>query len=129
MTEHPLAGETVTLLVDGEEEEYPMEEGISQEEGEEFINTMLGVEPADAPTEVDHPELEFAKDNSEPHTEPTKFRTLCRMEGCHETQVFDELDEVTWSRWTDVDVPVGLLTDSTELMPAYCPHHSTPGSR
>jgi len=40
MNEHPFAGDTVTLVIDDEEVEYQLEEGISWEEGQAFINSM-----------------------------------------------------------------------------------------
>jgi hypothetical protein len=124
MGEHPLAGETVTLLIDGKEEEHRLEEGISQEEGEAFINSMLGVDVPESPTEVDHPELELADIPVSEYPEPEGLRTVCRVNGCDRTKVFIGLGEIKDSEWTELGMPKGLLTDKTDLHYAYCPSHS-----
>lgn len=124
MSEHPLAGETVTLLIDNEEEEYQLEEGISQEEGNEFINSRLGVDATESPTEVKHPNLEFAEISLSEHPETKGLRTVCRIDGCECTEVFDTLDGIKDGKWTELSLPNGLLTDRTDLHYAYCPHHS-----
>lgn len=122
--QHPLAGETVTLLIDGKEEEHRLEEGISQDEGEAFINSMLGVDVPESPTEVDHPDLEFADIPVSEYPEPEGLRTVCRVNGCEQTRVFIGLGEIKDSEWTELGMPKGLLTDKTDLHYAYCPSHS-----
>lgn len=124
MSEHIRAGEAVTLLVDGEEIEVELEEGISQEEGQEFINSMLGIEKPEYPTEVDHPDLEFADISDDEEPELVGFRTLCRLEGCHETEVFDSLEAIKESDWTELEFGIGILTDNTDLHHGFCPGHS-----
>ena len=124
MSEHPFAGETVTLLIDGEEEEYQLEDGISQSEGEAFINSMLGVDAAEPLSEINHPEFEFVDCGVEEYPQPTGFRTICRIDDCTETEVFDKLEEAASSEWSEVELPRGILTDSTEFTPAFCPCHS-----
>jgi hypothetical protein len=124
MSEHPLAGETVTLLIDGEEKEYQLEEGISQEKAKESINEMLGVDAPEPPTDVKHPDLEFAEVPLSEHPETEGLRTVCRIDGCEHTEVFDTLDGIKDSEWTELGLPKGLLTDGTDLHYAYCPHHS-----
>lgn len=124
MSEHPLAGETVTLLIDGQEEEYQLGENISHKEGEKFINLMLGVDAADPPTEVDHPDFEFAEILPHEQPEPEGLRTVCRIDGCEHTEMFDTLDGIKSGKWTELSLPKGLLTDRTDLHYAYCPHHS-----
>lgn len=124
MSEHPLAGETVTLLINGEEEQCQLEEGISQKKGEEFISSMLGVDTAESPTDVKHPELEFAEISSSEHPETKGLKTVCRVNSCEHTEVFDTLNDIKDSEWTELSLPKGLLTDGTDLHYAYCPQHS-----
>jgi len=124
MSEHILAGQMVTLLIDGQEVEYQLEEGISQEEGDEFIHTMLGVESSDPPSEVDHPDFEFADIPVDDSPEAEGLRTVCRCDGCERTEVFDGLDSIKDSEWTELGMPKGLLTDMTDLHYAFCPGHS-----
>ena len=124
MNEHPLAGTTVTLLIDGEEVECPLEEGISQADGEAFINSMLGIEVPEPQTEVDHPDLEFAEEPMSELSELEGFRTLCRLDGCYETEVFDSLDAIKDSEWTELRFGVGVLTEKTDLHYGFCPGHS-----
>jgi hypothetical protein len=123
MSKHPLAGGTVTLLIDGEEEEYQLEEGISEQEGEAFINSMLGVDASEPPTEVDHPELEFT-DSPIREEELVGFRTLCRLDCCDKTEVFDSMQAIKDSGWTELEWGIGVLTDMTDLHHGYCPGHS-----
>lgn len=124
MNEHPLAGKAVTLLIDGEEKEYRLGEGVSQEEGKAFINSMLGIDAPEPPTEADHPELEFADIPHSEFPEPEGLRTVCRTDGCECTEVFDTLDGIKHSEWTELSLGKGLLTDGTDLHYAYCPDHS-----
>jgi len=124
MNEHVLAGKSVTLLIDGKEEEYQMEEGISHEAGEKFINSMLGVDASELPEEVQHPDFEFADIPSTECPNSKGFRLVCNIDGCEETQVFDGCDEVKNSEWTEVTLPIDYLTDMTELCYGYCSNHS-----
>ena len=124
MSEHPFAGKTVTLSIDGEEVECQLEDGISQEKGEEVINSMLGVDASDSQTDVNHPDLEFANIPPSEYPEPKGLRTVCRIDGCEHTQVFETLDAIKGSEWTELGMPKGLLSDMTDLHYAYCPHHN-----
>lgn len=124
MSEHPLAGNSVTLLIDGEEKEYQLEEGISEEKGKAFINSMLGVDATEPPSKVDHPELEFADIPYLEFIEPEGLRAVCRIDECECTEVFGTLDGIKDSDWTELSLGKGLLTDRTDLHYAYCPTHS-----
>lgn len=124
MSEHALAGMSLTLVVDGEENEVELEDGISHEEGEEFLCSMLGLDAPDHPTEVDHPDLEFADIPLDETPVLEGFRTLCRLDGCHETEVFDSLDAIKESEWTELEFGVGILTENTDLHHGFCPGHS-----
>ena len=117
-------GQVVNLHIDGETVSYQLEEGITDEERDEFINSMLGIETPEFPTEVDHPDLEFAENPEEVEDELEGFRTLCRLDGCHETEVFDSMLDIKESDWTEVEYGVGILSDKTDLAHAYCPGHS-----
>lgn len=124
MSEHPLAGDVITLLIDGEKKQYQLEKGISQEEGQAFIDSMLGVDTPEPPTEVDHPDFEFADIPVSEYPEPEGLRTICCVDGCDRTAVFDGLGEIKDSEWTELGMPKGLLMDVTDLHYAYCPTHS-----
>lgn len=116
-------GEMVHLEIDGEIQSFELEEGVSEQEREEFINSMIGIEPGEPP-EIDHPDLELADLPASELPEPGNPRLLCRVDSCKETEVFPSFDEVRESGWTEVVMPVGFLTDLTELHYAFCPNHS-----
>ena len=127
MSEHPLAGQTVTLVIDGGEEEYRLEEGISQEDGEAFINSMLGTDASESQPEVDHPEFELADSSHAESTEAEGLRIVCRIDQCEHTDVFETMNKIKDGEWTELSLGKGLLTDRTDLHYGYCPHHSFGG--
>lgn len=115
--------QTIAIDVDGEEEEYHFAEGTPVEEITAFAESRMGIEP-DAPTEVDHPDFAFADVPSDESPQLEGFRTVCRMDGCHETEVFDSINAIKDSDWTELEFGVGVLTDMTDLHYGFCPGHS-----
>lgn len=114
----------ITLEVEGEMEEYRFAEGTPDEEVIDFVNSRMGIEP-EYPTEVRHPDLEFAKVNLHDSPEPDGLRVVCSIKGCEHTEVFGGLGGFKDSEWTELGMPKGGLTEGTELHYAFCPSHST----
>lgn len=125
--EHPLAGQPITLEIDGEQQEICLEEGVTQERGEEIIKLMLRLDVPDSPPTVEHPHFELVGDDQAERMQPTAFRPICRVDGCTRTAVYRDMDELYHSDWTAFEIPVGLLGDSTEYVPASCPEHENCG--
>lgn len=124
MSEHRYAGHTMYFTTHGVMFQVEIEDGLSHEEGEEFMDLMYGLGLADYSIEVDHPDLEFADVLADGTPRLEGFRTLCRLGCCHETKVFDSLNAIKESEWTELEFGIGILADKTVLNYGYCPGHS-----